>query len=55
MEERRLVALVKTDMAMRDGEGLEDAKHRLFDDLYEGLCIPADYHIEFDIEGAEEV
>lgn len=55
MEERILKAMVNISMVMEEGETVEDAKNRLFDCLYEGLCIPEDYRIDFSIEETEEV
>ena len=45
-----LKANVEVTLDMRDEEPTAVAENRLYDALYEGLCLQADNHIEFWIE-----
>ena len=50
----QLKATVTLSLVMREGETEEQAANRLYDLMYEGLCMCADHHCEFWIENTRE-
>ena len=50
-----LVETVTVRLLMRDGETMEEAKERLFQLMYDGLCNVSDHVCDFVVEAAEVV